>query len=185
MLQKEKDMRQIVKACGIVAIAAASVLFPRMSRAGCTVSHLECHYECIEYYPNGTDCRKTKKICERVCDDFNVKPSGDTPHSQPKAAALLSSTPKAFQGAITLTGTVSKLEAADAETMQWSMRLDATLPVGRSVKVNDLELDPGKIAVASFEGKRIEAAGTIMWRHAPGRGDFPVLAITGMTPSNE
>ena len=44
--------------------------------SGCTVSHQECEYPCIEYYPNGTDCRKTKKVCRTVCDDFTVDKGG-------------------------------------------------------------------------------------------------------------
>lgn len=48
--------------------------------AACTLSHQECTYECFQWYPNGTDCLKSKKICKTVCDQFDVKPSGETPH---------------------------------------------------------------------------------------------------------
>jgi hypothetical protein len=66
--------------------------YSRMAIAleGCSVSHQECTYRCIEYYPNGTDCKKSKKECKEVCDDFDVKPSGDTPHvpiTSPKESA--------------------------------------------------------------------------------------------------
>lgn len=30
-----------------------------------------CTYPCIEYYPNGTDCKKTEKVCEPVCREVN------------------------------------------------------------------------------------------------------------------
>lgn len=52
---------------------------------GCVVSHEECVYTCIEYYPNGTDCKKSKKSCHEVCDDFDVHPSGPTPHVPPSS----------------------------------------------------------------------------------------------------
>ena len=67
----------------VSSIGFASVAFPRITLAdGCGVSHEECTYTCTEYYPNGTDCRKTKKECHKVCDDFSVKKSGDTTEHQ-------------------------------------------------------------------------------------------------------
>ena len=53
--------------------------------AGCTFTHQECTYPCIEWYPNKTDCRKTKKVCVTVCDDYDVKKSGEAPHGQPSS----------------------------------------------------------------------------------------------------
>lgn len=71
-------MKDIAK---ILAILAASIYAQQAAAlAGCVTSHQECEYQCIEYYPNGTDCKKSKKVCHEVCDDFDVKPSGDTPH---------------------------------------------------------------------------------------------------------
>lgn len=72
-------MKNIV---GALAIIASSIYaMPVSALAGCVVSHQECEYPCLEYYPNGTDCWKSKKVCHEVCDDFDVKPSGDTPHT--------------------------------------------------------------------------------------------------------
>jgi hypothetical protein len=52
-------------------------LLPLASWAdGCGVSHEECKYICTEYYPNGTDCKKTRKECYTVCDDFDVDHGG-------------------------------------------------------------------------------------------------------------
>ena len=45
--------------------------------AACSHSHQECTYECTEYYPNGTDCRKTVKHCNDVCDDYDVHTTGE------------------------------------------------------------------------------------------------------------
>jgi hypothetical protein len=48
---------------------------------GCGVGQEEqCSYTCIEWYPNGKDCKKTRKDC--VCVD-KVHVSGDTPHVPP------------------------------------------------------------------------------------------------------
>lgn len=56
------------------------MLTPKVSFAECTLSHEECHdvYTCTEYYPNGTDCRKTEKTqeCHTVCDQFDVDRGG-------------------------------------------------------------------------------------------------------------
>lgn len=59
---------------------ALLILTSQTAFAECTLSREVCHdvYTCIEYYPNGTDCRKTVKTreCENVCDDFDVDRGG-------------------------------------------------------------------------------------------------------------
>ncbi|MCI0748986.1 MAG: hypothetical protein L0Y32_00385 [Nevskiales bacterium] len=66
-----------------VALSAVTVsIFSGVAHAECTLTRESCSYECIEYYPNGTDCRKTKKVCEQVCVQFEVKKSGDTTEHQ-------------------------------------------------------------------------------------------------------
>lgn len=61
-------------------LAIALLLAPAAARAECTLQREVCRdvYTCIEYYPNGTDCRKTVKTreCETVCDDFDVDRGG-------------------------------------------------------------------------------------------------------------
>lgn len=63
-------------------ISSIAIIFIQDVQADCTIFHEECEYICIQYYPNGTDCWKSKKICKKVCDDFDVNPSGGTPHGQ-------------------------------------------------------------------------------------------------------
>lgn len=67
----------------VLFLGFVSAGFGRVALAdSCTVFHEECTYTCIEYYPNKVDCRKTKKTCYKVCDDFDVKKSGDTTEHQ-------------------------------------------------------------------------------------------------------
>ena len=61
-------------------IISLLMLISRTSLAECTLSHEECRdvYTCTEYYPNGTDCKKTVKTkeCHTVCDQFDVDRGG-------------------------------------------------------------------------------------------------------------
>lgn len=52
-----------------------ATLLPSSAFPYCTLTETRCTYTCTEYYPNGTDCRKTKKECEEVCIQFEVKKS--------------------------------------------------------------------------------------------------------------
>lgn len=63
---------------GLVSIGLSQVAIAD----SCAVFHEECTYTCAEYYPNGVDCRKTKKTCYKVCDDSDVKKSGDSAEHQ-------------------------------------------------------------------------------------------------------
>ncbi len=51
------------------------IVLQAYDKDSCTVSHMEYEHPCIEYYPNGKDCKKTRRVCVKVCDDFDVKPS--------------------------------------------------------------------------------------------------------------
>lgn len=80
-------MEKFISFCITIFILLTMLaLMPTDARAECTLSHEECHnvYTCFEYYPNGTDCRKTVKTeeCHTVCDEFSVKKSGDTTEHQ-------------------------------------------------------------------------------------------------------
>lgn len=81
----------------IFAILAVSICAHQAALAGCVTSHQECEYQCIEYYPNGTDCKKSKKVCHEVCDDFDVNTSGGTPHVPIKPSSQSTSNSNAVQ----------------------------------------------------------------------------------------
>ena len=73
----KKFVSSTMVVCSTITIL---MLTPKVSLAECTLSHEECHnvYTCTEYYPNGTDCRKTEKTqeCHTVCDQFDVDRGG-------------------------------------------------------------------------------------------------------------
>lgn len=46
------------------------------AHAECTLWRTWYEYPCIEYYPNGTDCKKAKKVQKRECIDYEVDVSG-------------------------------------------------------------------------------------------------------------
>jgi hypothetical protein len=69
-------MKNYFFVAAITAGILVSVAGPSPVVAGCTVGHWETYYECIEYYPNGKDCRKTVKKRKWVCDDFDVDRGG-------------------------------------------------------------------------------------------------------------
>lgn len=94
---------------GVIAVfVALSYSQAVTALEGCSVSHQECTYRCIEYYPNGTDCKKSKKECKEVCDDFDVKPSGDTPHVPITSSSQSTSTSNAIHPPST-TGTTNDI----------------------------------------------------------------------------
>lgn len=145
--------------------------------ASCGVSHIECRYECIEYYPNGKDCKKTKKICETVCDDFDVKKSGETPHTGYSVKATDKSD-KEVKRMITVSGKLDKVAGIGGETPGWAIELDADLEVTKGMrKVKHIEVDPNGKGIDALNGKHVEMTGSLAWRHGVERGDYPVLMI--------
>jgi len=64
------------RSCILLGLVAGVLLTiaPKPAAADRGVWHTECVYICTEYYPNGTDCRKTKKICYNACDNFDGEP---------------------------------------------------------------------------------------------------------------
>jgi len=154
---------------------AMMAFLPTSALAGCTVSHIECEYPCIEYYPNGVDCKKTKKVCKTVCDDFEVKPSGDTPHrgfslqmfQQKKGAIVMQ----------TVTGVLHRVGAIGGETTGWAIRLDSPLKLPEIKQVNEIEVDAESSLLKPLMDKQVEARGRIIWRQGIERGRYPVMTI--------
>jgi hypothetical protein len=145
--------------------------------AGCILSHIDCRYDCIEYYPNGKDCKKTKKICETVCDEFDVKKSGETPHTGYSVKATDKSD-KEVKRVITVSGKLDKVAGIGGETTGWAIELDADLEVTKGMKkVKHLEVDPNSKSIEPLKGKRVQVTGSLIWRHGVERGDYPVIMI--------
>jgi hypothetical protein len=151
---------------------------PIASWAGCTVSHTECHYECIEYYPNGTDCKKSKKICETICDDFDVIPSGGTPHGGVSKGAMTGLVEKEEVRVVTVGGKLDRIYAIGGETTGWVLELDSDMELKQGMKkVKHIEVDPSGKHLDSLEGKQVHVTGSLTWRHGVERGDYPVIVI--------
>ena len=71
---------------------------------------------------------KTKKICETVCDEFDVKPSGETPHIGYYIKATDKSDKEGIR-MITVSGKFNQIVEIGGETAGWTMELDADLEV--------------------------------------------------------
>lgn len=81
-------------------------------------------------------------------------------------------------GAVQVTGRVTQVVAIGGETTGWALRLDAKTRVdGRDL--DRIDVAPAQ-AVRGFDGKRVEARGTVVWRTGVERGRYPVLEIDGI-----
>ena len=157
-------MNKLFSLC-VMAIAAAlvSVASPTAD-AACLRWQTVCHYDCIEYYPNGTDCRKTKKRCERVCveDSFDVDRGGIddanrrvTPQSTHAPARKTASA----EPDVIISG---RLESSTIG----GRRVWVIVPreaVRKAGKYRVYEVLPGKMALKSFENKLVDVTGTLAW----------------------
>jgi len=172
-VNKSQHLAAITGLSAVIYIV--TVFLPMTASAGCTVSHLECEYPCIEYYPNGVDCKKTKKICKTVCDDFDVKPSGNTPHrgfslqdfQQKKGVAIMQ----------IIKGILHRVGAIGGETTGWAIRLDSPLKVTETMKVKKIEVDADHSLLEPLLDKRVDARGRITWRRDIERGRYPVMML--------
>lgn len=142
--------------------------------ANCSIWHTECHYECIEYYPNGKDCRKTKKICVRVCDDFDVIISGDTVHTpiEPNKSGKVYI--QSVMETTKIIGTIEKIVVVGGETTGWAIELDSLI---EGIKLRHIEVDPNDKNIEQFKNKKVQLTGTLEWRQGIGRGAHPVIVI--------
>src|SRR4051812_13424327 len=61
LLHKRIYMKKYMPPLIATSIITIFIFSPMLAMAECTLSHEECHnvYTCTEYYPNGTDCKKT------------------------------------------------------------------------------------------------------------------------------
>ncbi len=80
-------------------------------------------------------------------------------------------------GAVSLrvTGRVVRVVAVGGETTGWALDLDVPARI-EDREMRRLEAEPADV-LARFEGRRIAAAGTLVWRTAVERGRDPVLHL--------
>jgi hypothetical protein len=138
--------------------------------AECTLWHTECVYVCIQTYPDGT-CKKTKKVCHKVCDEFDVKPShkfASSPTAQPSGQAGVEKP---------VTGTLRKI--VGGESPGWDIELDSPLFFDKQ-KFTHLEVDPKGQNAAALTGKRVRIDGQVEWRKGMKRGMHPVIVVASI-----
>ncbi|MDQ6959499.1 MAG: hypothetical protein Q9M27_00595 [Mariprofundaceae bacterium] len=171
-----KELKYLTVIIGIAAsVYGVTAFLPMTAWAECSVSHIECEYPCIEYYPNGVDCKKAKKVCKTVCDDFDVIESGDTPHrgfstqqfQQEKEVAAMQ----------TINGILHRISAIGGETTGWAVRLEHPLQVSEKMTVNEIEVVADGSLLEPLQGKQVEARGQITWRQGIERGRYPAIMI--------
>ena len=153
-------------------------LFVSSADAACTVWHTECYYECLEWYPNGTDCRKSRKICYRVCDDFDVVPSAPTAKGSSPQSAVPGGIPEQVQ----LSGRLGWLLALPKDHPRWNLRLDKALRIsGQEIK--NIEVAFAKPQEVITAQNKVKISGTIAWRPARTKGVYPVLEASSIETS--
>lgn len=169
------------RSCILLGLVAGVLLTiaPKPAAADCGVWHTECVYICTEYYPNGTDCRKTKKICYNVCDDFDVKKSHTmAPLEKQRTAAIA----QQADATLTVTGRLRKIFAIGGETTGWLLELDSPL-FYQDKKFPSIELDPRGNDLRKLTNKRVRVKGRIEWREGVERGMYPVLVAESVGES--
>src|SRR5229473_3071175 len=69
----------------IFSLSSIFILSSTSAYAECTAWRTSEGHECIEYYANGTDCKKTRKIEIRECVQFKSDTSGQDTKNYPPA----------------------------------------------------------------------------------------------------
>lgn len=145
--------------------------------AECTVWHTECVYDCIEYYPNGTDCKKSKKRCFKVCDDFDVHPSGPIAKSKsPFVFRYMKSHQVLDAQNVSCNGQLARIMSFRINDQRWLLVLEVPLVYG-SEKIDNIEVQPSDISIEKLIGKRVKISGMIEWQNGRIGGKQPVLIV--------
>lgn len=138
----------------------------------CGVSHTECRYECIEYYPNGVDCKKTKKVCYTVCDDYDVEPSGPTAKLDFSLHMLDKEETRKI---VKAKGILIRVNLEGNETTGWALYPDVEDKIEKNMKC--IEVEPRRTNLNSYEDKNITIEGILEWGYGTERGHYPVIEI--------
>jgi hypothetical protein len=145
--------------------------------AGCTVWHTECVYDCIEYYPNGTDCKKSKKRCFKVCDDFDVHPSGPTAKSKtPIGFRYTNSRQVLDEKNISCNGQLARIVSFRINDPRWLLILETPLIYGKE-KIDNIEVQALGVPIEKLMGRRVTISGVIEWQAGRIGGKQPILIV--------
>jgi len=169
-----------------IFVAIALVLASPVSAiAGCLLWETRCTYECIEYYPNGTDCKKTKKTCERVCanDTYDVDHGGidDTNRgSKPPASRATVRAESTVQAESTTTtapevAVTGRLEHTKIERHDVWLVLPSQPISSAGDVVEAYEIDGEHVSMKSFENLVVRITGRLSWIKTADNGYRPLF----------
>jgi len=150
----------------IAALTFGSLLFPASnSAAGCLMWETQCTNECIEYYPNGTDCKKTKKHCERVCvnDTYDVNRGGvDDANRGFRPQSFTPSSERLVHPGPTII-VYGRLERLMIDGLEVWIILPREVTGPNLGIYGGYEIAPGATSIASFEDQSVEVSGKFFW----------------------
>lgn len=164
-----------VSAITIMLISFMLFGTPAEAFAECSVWHTECVYDCIKYYPNGTDCWKSKKRCYKVCDDFDVHISGPTAKSTISTGfQYINSSQVLDKDNISINGILARIVSFQIDSSRWLIALEKPLVYGNG-ELYDIEIRAKDMQIAGFIGKRVTVSGAIEWQDGRIGGKQPIL----------
>ena len=167
-------LKYITTISGLAAMINIVMAFLLMTvLAGCTAAHTESEYRCVEYYPNGVDCMKTKKECRTGCDDFEtIKPGGTAQREVSKQEIQQKNGVSVMQ---IVKGILHRVNAIGGETTGWAVRLDAPMQLAANMNVKEIEVAGDNSLLTPMENKHVELRGRLSWGQGIERGRYPVL----------
>ncbi|HEX7456203.1 MAG TPA: hypothetical protein VF303_01930 [Candidatus Nanoarchaeia archaeon] len=145
--------------------------------AKCMSWHTECVYDCIEYYPNGTDCKKSHKRCFSVCDgdDFDVHISGPTAKSMTSTGFRYSNSRQVLdEENISVNGQLARIVSFRINDPRWLVVLETPL-IYENEKIDNIEVQALDVSVEQLIGKRVTISGAIKWQDGRIGGKQPIL----------
>jgi len=169
-------MKQL-SAITIMLICSTLLGIAPQAFAECTTWHTECVYDCIQYYPNGTDCWKSKKRCFKVCDDFDVHNSGPIAKSSASSGFHYTNSRQVLdEGNISVGGCLARIVSFRIDNPRWLIALEKPLFYGNE-KIDNIEVHALDMSIGGLIGKRVTVSGAIEWQDGRLGGKQPILVV--------
>lgn len=138
------------------------------SSNGCL--HWHTVWECYEWYSNGIDCRRSRKI--RVCDDFDVAVSGH----MAKASSIQDTALTVNSAPVQISGRLGYILIISKDSTHWNLQLDKPLII-LGQEINDIEVVFSKPEKFNIDKKDVKITGTIEWVQAQTKGMYPIVKV--------
>jgi hypothetical protein len=153
------------------AVLSLSFGFAAGPAAGeCTLWRDVVHYDCIEYYPNGTDCKKTRRWVEKVCIQFEVDRGGvDDANRSIRSNSIGVGSGKGIHPGpeIHFVGRLERLKV-DGRSRWFILPKDAGKGPVKAVQA--FSLDPDAKVDGRWSGKQVRISGELRWKKEPKGG---------------